>query len=119
MPPLRPADALHRLAGQAGLGVQGGVRVRDSEGRRETMNDRNKGFLVLVLVPVLALLVAIIAMMLLGANADSSIHPMATWTPRPTGLPTHEAFLPFVECERPATATPIPRPTIGVSDDQD
>lgn len=44
---------------------------------------------------------------------------MATWTPRPTGLPTREVFLPLVECEGPATATPIPRPTIGVSNDED
>ena len=78
-------------------------------------DDRNKGFLVLVFVPMLALFVAIIVIMLLGANVDSSVHPVATWTPRPTGLPTHEIFLPLVECERPASATPIPRPTIGVS----
>ena len=95
------------------------MRIRKGEDKEERVSDRNKGFLVLVFVPMLALLVAIIVIMSLAANADSSVHSVATWTPRPTGLPTHEVFLPFVERERPATATPIPRPTIGVSNDED
>ena len=73
-------------------------------------DDRNKGFSALVFVPGLALLVAIIVIMLLTANADSGVHPVATWTPRPTGVPTREAFLPLVERGGKSIATVMPRP---------
>ena len=63
------------------------------------------------LVFALILAVVIVILVAMPAVSGSQIAPM--WTPRPTGLPTREAFLPLVERGGPATATPIPRPTIG------
>ena len=93
------------------------MRVRDSEDREETMNDTDFRFGLFALALLLAM--AFVAGVILAATPADSSAQVPTWTPRPTGLPTHEVFLPLVEREGPPTATPIPRPTIGVSNDED
>ena len=80
------------------------------------MNDRTFR---IGLVLALALILAVVIVVLIATPADSGGQIAPAWTPRPTGLPTREVFLPLVECGGPATATPIPRPTIGASNDED
>ena len=71
------------------------------------MNDRTFR---IGLVFALALILAVVIVVLIATPADSGGQIAPMWTPRPTGLPTREAFLPLVERGGKSVATVMPRP---------